>query len=109
MNASLRGADTMRSRYSKEKTATTTISPIRNTGVTQAGNPDRVSKPTETRLITINARMRFSKACAYGPSRSSSRCANCRTGALTDSAARPTNDMFIGARDYRICEARYLL
>ena len=54
----------MRSKYSNEKTATTTISPILSTSVAQAGKPGRVSKPTDTRLSTINARMRFSKAWA---------------------------------------------
>ena len=52
----------MRSRYSNEKTATMTISPTLSNCVAQAGKPERVSKPTDTRLSTINARMRFSKA-----------------------------------------------
>ena len=67
MNASLRGRGHEAQQVLEREDGDDDDLPDPQRACHQAGNPDRVSKPTETRLSTINARMRFSKARAYGP------------------------------------------
>jgi hypothetical protein len=87
MKASLRGAAANRSRYSKENTATMTISPIRSSSTPQGGRLVVASRMTDKTLTTISARMRFSNARAYGPSLPTRRSAITGTDMFNELAA----------------------
>src|SRR5579863_1926392 len=80
INANFLFAATMRSRYSNENTTTTMTSSTRSAAVAQPGSVGIAPTPMDATLSSINPRMRFSKARAYGPGPTSSSATSRCTG-----------------------------